>query len=310
MQFRDLEYFYVIAEQGNIGRAAEALGLSPTALSKSLRRLEESVHTKLVRRTPTGVTTTPEGAVLLSHVRRLRQSLDDVRREVIELGEGRASALRICAHPALVADLLAPACEELLRQAPKVTLSVTTATTDVAIPEVRNGGFDLAVSTIPRAVPPDLRVEALFDDHVVVFASADHPLARKRVVSLDEVVSQRWVLTTINASPGWDWLNAAFQESSTPIGEATVRTSSLVLRDHLVMKASFLGFISRRFLANSDRLVEIRVKGLDWKRQLGVTYRLGSDSRPIVRRMIDILRAQACRIADGTSSAPSAPRAR
>ena len=48
---RDVEYFAVVAEHGHVGRAAEALGLSQPALSRSLRRLESSEQAKLVTRT-------------------------------------------------------------------------------------------------------------------------------------------------------------------------------------------------------------------------------------------------------------------
>ena len=43
MELRDLEYFVVVAEQGNLGRAAEQLRLSQPALSKSLKRLEDAL---------------------------------------------------------------------------------------------------------------------------------------------------------------------------------------------------------------------------------------------------------------------------
>ena len=54
MELRDIEYFAVIAEHGHLGRAADALGLSQPALSKSLRRLEQALQVKLVKRTPKG----------------------------------------------------------------------------------------------------------------------------------------------------------------------------------------------------------------------------------------------------------------
>ena len=50
MELRDIEYFAVIAEHGQLGRAAEALHLSQPALSKSLRRLEDALGVKLFRR--------------------------------------------------------------------------------------------------------------------------------------------------------------------------------------------------------------------------------------------------------------------
>jgi hypothetical protein len=63
MELRDIRYFAVVAEHLNIGRAAEALDLSATALTKSLRRLEKSVGEKLVQRAPKGVSLTAVGAI-------------------------------------------------------------------------------------------------------------------------------------------------------------------------------------------------------------------------------------------------------
>lgn len=63
------------AEYGHPGRAAEALRLSQSALSKSLRRLEQEVRAKLVKRTPKGDEMTAEGSTLLSRVRRLQKTV-------------------------------------------------------------------------------------------------------------------------------------------------------------------------------------------------------------------------------------------
>src|SRR3970040_1683926 len=62
LKVRDIEYFAVVAQHGNVGRAAEALGLSQPALSKSLRRLEKSKQAKLVNPTSKGIGVTPVGS--------------------------------------------------------------------------------------------------------------------------------------------------------------------------------------------------------------------------------------------------------
>jgi len=64
MELRDIEYFAVLAEHGNVGRAAAALGISQPALSKCLQRLETALATKLVDRTTKGVELTAEGTAL------------------------------------------------------------------------------------------------------------------------------------------------------------------------------------------------------------------------------------------------------
>jgi DNA-binding transcriptional LysR family regulator len=95
MELRDIEYFAVIAEHGNVRRAAEALELSPTALSKSLRRLEASMQAKLFERTPKGVELTSVGAALLARVQRIRLTLNDVAREAADLSHGRSGHLSV-----------------------------------------------------------------------------------------------------------------------------------------------------------------------------------------------------------------------
>ena len=125
---RDIEYFAAIAEHGHLGRAAEALDLSQPALSKSLRRLEKVMQAKLVTRTSKGVELTAEGNELLSHVRPLRLSLQDVARKIRDLGQGYSGHPRLGSAPGAADYLLPRAFGTLLRDAPGVTVSVTVET--------------------------------------------------------------------------------------------------------------------------------------------------------------------------------------
>src|SRR3954465_10425892 len=111
MEWRDIEYFAVLAEHGPVGRAAEALRRSQPAVSKSLRRLEEALEVKLVKRTPKGVELTPEGSALLMRARGLRLSLQDVAREVKDIAQGLVGHLRIGVGESLAEYLLPGAFE-------------------------------------------------------------------------------------------------------------------------------------------------------------------------------------------------------
>ena len=130
MELRDIEYFAVVADHGNLGRAAEALGLSIPALSKSLRRLEGALDAKLVKRTTKGVELTPEGHTLLLHVKRLRLSLADVAREIAAVRQGRAGHLRIGSTTGVLEDLVGATCSLFFREAPAATLSVSVVAQD------------------------------------------------------------------------------------------------------------------------------------------------------------------------------------
>ena len=139
MELRDLQYFAVVAEHRNLRRAAEALDLSQPALSKSLRRLESAARTKLVKRTPKGVELTGVGTALLAHARRLRLSLDEAAREILELASGELGHVRLGAGPAMAEDLLPLDYEALFKRAPNVTIKVVITTNDVLLPSLRAG---------------------------------------------------------------------------------------------------------------------------------------------------------------------------
>jgi DNA-binding transcriptional LysR family regulator len=201
MDLRDIEYFAAIAQHGNLGRAAEALGLGQPALSVSLRRLEKSADAKLVKRTPRGVELTEVGKALLLHIRRLKLAREDLAREISDLAHGRTGHLRIGASPATASGPLADACNMLLKDAPKVTVNVSiTARTDALLQALRTGELDLTVPHMLSAPGEGVVREPLWKDEFVVYASIRHRLARRKSVALSDLVHERWAATTASAT--------------------------------------------------------------------------------------------------------------
>jgi DNA-binding transcriptional LysR family regulator len=305
MELRDIEYFAVVAEHAHVGRAAEALGLSQPALSKSLRRLEKAVQAKLVKRTPRGIELTAEGAALLVHVQRLRLSLEDVKHEIEDVSRGLAGHLRIGAGPGMVDDLLATTCSALLKEAPKTRLSVTVATQSVLAPALRNGQLDLIITTMPSNSYEDLVQEPLLEDRFVVFASARHALAGRRQLMIKDLVHERWAVATTNTESGTR-LHRAFEDCGLPPPNVALAAASIPLKLHVVAGSDLLGFTSKRVLQQASprlRLVELRVKEIKWHRRVAVDYRKDAYLPPLARRLIAILKATARDITAGQKTA-------
>lgn len=301
MNLRDVEYFAVLAEHGHVGRAAEALGLSQPALSMSLRRLERAMDAKLCRRTPKGIELTDVGEVLLSKVRRLRQTRDDVMREVADLSQGRAGNLRVGAHAGVMDSLMGPACCALLNAAPNVTLAVTIESNEAAISAIREGRLDLGVSVLPSPPQPDIAQEHLLDDTIVVFASVRHRLAKRKQVTLDDLADERWASTAFSA-PALPLLSLAMQDRGRNALHYVLQTSSLGFRDQLVANTDLLGTSSKRLLRQikaRHRVVELPIRGFSVKRSVGVFHRRDAYLSPAARQFVAILRATAKSIAKG-----------
>lgn len=301
MELRDIEYFSVVAQHGNLGRAAEALGLSQSALSKSLRRLEQEVHAKLVKRTPKGVEPTAEGSTLLARVRQLQLSLNDVVREVTDVSQGLAGHLRIAAGPGHSFYLLPTACNTLIRHAPNVTLRVRDLGRRDAVQALRSGEADVVITGIRPSLEPDIVQEHLYDDEYVVVASVNHGLAHKKPVTLADVAQQQWAQSEPTYAL-WQRMHQVFEEHGLPPPRVAIEAASPTLRLPLIASSNLLGFTMASLVRRVSpylRLAVLPVKELTLPLQLVVAYRKEGYVSPLAMRFIEILKTTGNEVGSG-----------
>ena len=269
MEWRDIEYFAIVAEHGHLGRAANALHLSQPALSKSLRRLEHDLQVKLVKRTPKGIALTAEGSVLLLRVRDLRLSLQSLRREIMDVGEGRLGHARVGVGFPGPEKFLSEAFAMLLEDAPRTRLVVSHSDNDLMLPALHNGDLDLVVHYLPAASTPEgLVCEHLFDDEYVVYASLEHRLAGRKKVALGEIAQERW-LSTDPALHGHRRLHEVFRDHGLQPPNIAMEARATALRLRMVAGSNLVDWTSRNFIEQSamaSNLAIIPVKELAWVR--------------------------------------------
>jgi len=294
MELRDIEYFAVAAEHGHLGRAANALGLSQPALSKSLRRLERDLQVKLVKRTPKGIELTSEGSVLLLRVRDLRLSMHSLRREITDVGEGRVGLLRVGVGFPGPEQFLSAAFAMSLKDAPRTKLVVSQSDNDLMIPALRNGELDLVVHyLLATSSSEGLVYEHLFDDEYVVCASVKHRLAGRKRVTLAELARERWVLTD-PALRGHRRLHEVFRDRGLSPPSIAMEARSTALRLRTVASSDLVDWTSRNFVEQSalaPSLAILPVPELAWVRPVGLTYRRETYQPPAIKRLIEILKA-------------------
>src|SRR5262245_11917620 len=291
MELRDIEYFGVIAQHANMRRAAEALGLSPPALTKSLRRLETSMEAKLVERTGRGIRLTPMGDALAAQAQRLRMTLDDITREAADLNRGQSGHLRIGAGPT-DCELLPAACTRLMREAPKLRIDITISDNDELVPLILDGKLDLAVNTVPPQVDEGVEAVHILDDQYVAFASADHPFARRRKLALADLIGLPWASSTADNRPK-QLLMRTFSERGLPAPRFMLQSRSVRLRLQMISASSLLCFGPKCVVDTTAaplRLKVLRVTELTLPRAVGVMYRKGAYLPPAATRLIQLLK--------------------
>lgn len=125
--------FKLVAERGSFAAAADDAGLSPSAVSKLIARLEQRLGARLVNRTTRRLALTAEGEVFLD---RSRKILDAIEAAESEIAAGRLSPrghLRVHSFPSFAVDKLAPALPDFLARYPRISFDflVTNRLVDV-----------------------------------------------------------------------------------------------------------------------------------------------------------------------------------
>ncbi len=148
MDTRHLQIFLTLAELRHFGRASQACHLSPSALTRTIQRLEEELGQPLFLRDNRRVSLTPVGEQFRSYARRAVQEWRAVR-SALRKTDDLTGSLSIYASVTAVYSLL-PRLLESFRQAYReVQLELRTGVAEQAVGLVQNGEIDLAVAALP-----------------------------------------------------------------------------------------------------------------------------------------------------------------
>jgi len=193
MELRHFQHFIAVAEELNFSRAAERVHIVQSALSTSIRLLEEELKARLFVRSTRQVQLTPAGRAFLEKAREVLRVIELGRESVASIEGLRSGSLSIgTVHslpafldlPSLISRFHAihPGIEVRLRQGDALGL----------MEQLRTGRLDLAF--LPLLDPPDdIVTKIVACEDLVIAAAPDHPLAGRTDVSLREVSTHPFV---------------------------------------------------------------------------------------------------------------------
>ncbi len=296
MEFRDLSYLLEVAATGNIGRAAERVGLTQPALTKCIARLESELVVPLLERTPKGVNLTTYGQHLAEHAQRARAANLDIKRQINELATGRAGHLRIGTGMILAQHVLPLACVTLLRENPGISLEITSGNTDTLFPALRNRQLDAILASIDPSAEPGIQQTFLMEDTVTVISRKDHPLQQQRRPTPRMLANENWALPVDHTLPS-DWLMQRCRALGIHPLHCSVRTGTLPTLLHIVANTDLLAFQSWSAVRSTNNygqlLRPLKIEALTWRRAVGVAVRDHGYISPAVNKLIEALQKAA-----------------
>jgi DNA-binding transcriptional LysR family regulator len=202
-ELRLIRYFVIVAEEGNVTRAAERLHISQPSLSSAMRQLEAQLGVELLVRVGRRIEITPAGELLRERGRELLERADAVIDEVRDRHEAGASRLRLGVSPTArygIAQRLLVSCTA---QVPAVMLYTVENTTGALLRDVARGRLDLAITFCAPAPPPGVELVLLDDEAAIVHLPSHHPLAARTRLALEDLGDQTILVAATDDSHGF-----------------------------------------------------------------------------------------------------------
>jgi len=211
---RLLEQFIVVADEGNIGRAAERLSMTQPPLTQAIRRLERGIGVRLFDRTPRGVELTAAGRSFRDDAQRLSATQQAAVRRTRRVAAGLQGVVDV----GFVLSLAYRFTPDLLRTSaamlPDLTLRPVQMSPQLVLDAVRSAQLDLGFIRGPVDGADGLVVIELGSEHMVVALPRRHRLSQKSAVTLADLRDEPLVLPTQQTVPGLSaQIRAAFRQA-------------------------------------------------------------------------------------------------
>ncbi|MEI4472324.1 LysR family transcriptional regulator [Frigidibacter sp. MR17.24] len=290
MDVRDLSYLAAILREGSIVAAAEAVGRTPPALTKAVRRLEEALQVRLFTRAGRGIEPTEAARYLVRSTAGMVGRLDVIRGQVAEIAAGTQGHVRLGVAATTAAVFLPGFLRGLSQAHPGLTISISSGMNDVLRDALRRGEIDISLGVIDRGDPGETETVTLIRDRVTVAASLQHRL-QGRPVSFEEILAEKWVLPS-RAAAMRQWFDAALVARGYRPPRPHVEASSIAILEELIAGTGYLSFISGLKLALpsvAGRLRALDLPGFAMEREIGASWMRGAAERPAVRLVTEAL---------------------
>lgn len=198
MDARRLNVLRQLHERGTIVATAEALHLTPSAVSQQLATLSREVGTPLLRRQGRGVRLTPQAHVLLEHATAVQAQIERARADLAAYDEGLVGSITVGAFASAITGLVAPALLPLHAERPHLAVSIVETDAPHCYTLLDNNELDVVItvdyrSGPTRSDPRYSRTDLLFDRFDVAL-HVTHPLAARPEVHLRELAHLRWII--------------------------------------------------------------------------------------------------------------------
>lgn len=301
MRLEQLEYFVEISVSKSITTAAENLFVSQSALSRSIKALEDELGVALLLRSVEGVRMTEAGEVLLPFMIDVLSKVDILKKAGRQLAgedtlKNLEGTLKVSTIPVIADMLIFPTLDQMREVWPNIHVHVDICEfggfNEISIPDTVDMVVSVNINNIIDGLLEKTKfcVEPLFCDNYSIVVGKTHPLAKKHIVTLEEILNYK-IIAHYN---GQD-LNEFYQiftERKEPIDVLLRSNNQRIITQALEKGEGVL--LTSNLLIQSDYVKNKNLVVIPQKNSKGVYYALyreNSDKKFLIQNFIRVLKS-------------------
>lgn len=247
--------FYYVARYQSFTRAAAVLMNNQPNITRTINKLEQELGCRLFVRSNRGVTLTPEGEKLFSHVQVAEEQLRAGENEILRGRSLESGSVSIGASEMALHGLLLPVLHSFRLSYPGIHIGVTNHSTPQAVAAVKSGQVDFAVVTSPTGAAKPLVERRIIPFQDILVAGSDFSTLRGRTLHLSDLC--RYPLICLGKdTKTWEFFSQLFASYDLKLQpDIEAATTDQILP--MVRHGLGLGFLPKNFAQESIEKGEI-----------------------------------------------------
>lgn len=202
MNLRQLQYFVMVAEEENIGRAALRLHLSQPPLSRQIQQLEDDLGVTLLIRTPKGVKLTQAGQTLYTEARNILSLTALAAERTVKAEQGHLGRLDIAIFGSAILDFIPKTILRFRSKYPEINVVLHTMSKPDQLKALRRRAIDIGFNRL-LAPHPGITTEFIMNEELRIAVNEHHKLAKKKTIHLTDIAGEQLILFPANSRPGF-----------------------------------------------------------------------------------------------------------
>lgn len=298
MEVGRLRALLELARCGTMAAAAEALFLTPSAVSQQIAQLEEEAGVKLTERIGRGVRLTPAGHALVGHAERVMVVLDEARSELAELRREIAGELRVAAFSSIASAVLPDTVKALQHTYPRLEIVLEEFDPVEGLTALRSWRTDIALiddlSVVLGDSQESVGVVQVAEDVLYVAVAADHALSKRPSLSVADLRHENWAIESTWSGFGDVITNLCRRAGYEPRINAKCRGFEMVVA--MVASGCSVSMVPGLRLVRPPAGVTWVKLRPEVRRKVYVAYRRGERDHPTIKVFVEEIVRTASRL--------------